>query len=259
MITNPHYQRRVGVADSFPGDDLPNFLILGSCGFQLFPGNQKRCTLLAPCTIYHKYLKIEKNVWNHTWVLGIRFSIIFWKTSLASRISGFSGLYELRQGSCLVESYKDSILYLDPFWFRWMCLLYSQLFDKNKSQNSNYQNTSWIYVKSAFMVPTQKLFPRRIQTKSLALRVHPTLMLIHLPRAAIDFQFESSTRQINIAELNLHAIASNFLAQNLLILPPTLPGKKTPPTTYTDVEENPVPQWSDHHREASKNHGRNGR
>lgn len=39
-----------------------------------------------------------------------------------------------------------------------------------------------------------------------------------------NFHFESSMREINIAVLVLHAIASNFLVQLLLILP-TLPGK----------------------------------
>ena len=37
-----------------------------------------------------------------------------------------------------------------------------------------------------YLVPAQKLFPTCIQTKSLALRVHPTLMLVHLPRAGIS-------------------------------------------------------------------------
>ena len=38
-----------------------------------------------------------------------------------------------------------------------------------------------------------------------------------------NFHFESSMREINIAVLVLHAIASNFLVQLLLILPPHTP------------------------------------
>lgn len=46
---------------------------------------------------------------------------------------------------------------------------------------------------------------------------------VHTSPKSCNFHFESSMREINIAVLLLHAIASKFLVQLLLILP-TLPG-----------------------------------